>query len=161
MFSCSFKGKKVASTIWCQTAIKFLHFVAGGQLFQLLIAPYPPNSIIRSQLHPSHFFRETRQIFFQYEGILSTTTIQEWLVNLRLLSSLFLLVQGFGRYLGAKQVKPGDLWKIGRFGRQPFFLVDLPKISKHHSLPKKKYTNEGLGTAKMLQHINIGIGRIT
>ena len=40
--------------------------------------------------------------------------------------------------------------KIGRFGRQPFFLVDLPKISKHHSLPKIKYTNEGLGRFKYI-----------
>lgn len=38
-----------------------------------------------------------------------------------------------------------DLWKIDRLGRQPSFLIVFPKVCKQHSLPKKTYTNKGLG----------------
>jgi len=75
-------------------------------------------------------WRYTKPKHYYHTGIL-------WFSQFDPASSLLLLVQGFRRYLGAKQVKLGVLGKIDRFGRQPFFLIVFPKISKQHSLPKK------------------------
>ena len=36
--------------------------------------------------------------------------------------------------------------KIERFGRELFVLVENSRIGKQHSLPKKNYTNESLGS---------------
>ena len=41
--------------------------------------------------------------------------------------------------------KSGDLGKIRRCGQGLFFLDDIPKSGKQHSLPKYSYTIEDLG----------------